>query len=81
MSKRQQHIYNLPVVVEQDKDGFFAFAPGLQGCYTQGDTHEEAIANLREAIQAHLLDRLSTKEEILSASDSVVSVSSLRVAI
>jgi predicted RNase H-like HicB family nuclease len=28
----------LPVVIEKDADGYFAYCPQLQGCYTQGDT-------------------------------------------
>jgi predicted RNase H-like HicB family nuclease len=39
--------YRLSVIVEKDKDGYFAFAPDLQGCYSQGDSYEEAIENIR----------------------------------
>jgi hypothetical protein len=38
------------VVIEKDKDGYFAFCPELQGCYTQGDTYEEAQENVEDAI-------------------------------
>ncbi len=30
--------YKFSVVFEKDKDGYFAFCPELQGCYTQGET-------------------------------------------
>ncbi len=30
--------YKFSVVIEKDRDGYFAFCPELQGCYTQGDT-------------------------------------------
>lgn len=56
--------YNFPIVIEQDDDGFFAFCPELQGCYSQGDTHEEALKNIKDAIQLHLADRTSSHEEI-----------------
>jgi predicted RNase H-like HicB family nuclease len=46
------------VVVEKDEDGYFAYCPQLQGCYTQGDTYEEAIINIRDAIKLHIEDRL-----------------------
>ena len=49
--------YTFPVVIEKDEDGYFAYCPTLQGCYTQGDTYEEALANIRDAIQLHLTDR------------------------
>ena len=48
--------YTFPVVIEKDEDGYFAYCPTLQGCYTQGDTYEEALANIRDAIQLHLTD-------------------------
>ena len=44
-----------PVVIEQDEDGvFIAICPVLQGCHSYGYTVEEAIANIREAIEADL---------------------------
>lgn len=44
-----------PVVIEQDEDGvFIAVCPVLQGCHSYGYTIEEAIANIREAIEVHL---------------------------
>jgi predicted RNase H-like HicB family nuclease len=42
-----------PVLLEQDEDGYFASCPKLQGCYTQGDTYEEALKNIQDAILLH----------------------------
>lgn len=44
------------VVVEPDFEsgGFVVSCPGLPGCHSQGETYEEALANIREAIQAYL---------------------------
>jgi hypothetical protein len=39
--------YTLPVVIEKDEYGYFAMCPALQGCYSQGDTYEEAIKYTR----------------------------------
>jgi predicted RNase H-like HicB family nuclease len=45
----------LKVVIEPGEDsGFIAHAPALKGCWSQGATREEAIANIREAIEAWL---------------------------
>jgi predicted RNase H-like HicB family nuclease len=55
-----------PVIVEKDEDGYFAYCPLLQGCYTQGDTYEKAIDNLRDAIQLHIKDRLADHEPLPS---------------
>ena len=50
--------YRFSVVIEKDKDGYFAFCPELQGCYTQGDTYEEALENVEDAISLHVKDIL-----------------------
>jgi predicted RNase H-like HicB family nuclease len=40
------------------------FAPDLQGCYIQGNTYEEALENIRDAISLHAEDRLDSGEEV-----------------
>jgi predicted RNase H-like HicB family nuclease len=43
------------VILEPEEGGgYHAFCPALRGCHTQGDSLEEALANIREAIQAYL---------------------------
>ena len=43
------------VLIEQDEDGVYvAEAPSLPGCISQGQTREEAVENIREAIAAYL---------------------------
>ena len=45
----------LKVIVEPGEDsGFIARVPALKGCWSQGKTREEALANAREAIEAWL---------------------------
>ncbi len=56
--------YRFSVVIEKDSDGYFAFCPELQGCYTQGDTYEEVLKNIEDAIQLHIEDRKENGEEI-----------------
>lgn len=51
--------YVFPIVVEKDKDGYYVFCPTLQGCYTQGDSYEEALTNIGDAIRLHIEDRLA----------------------
>jgi len=44
--------YTVQVIIEQDEDGkYIASCPSLQGCYTQGDTFEEAIENIKDVIR------------------------------
>ena len=42
------------VVIEKDDSGFYAWCPELKGCQSQGSTLEEAIANIKEAIELYL---------------------------
>ncbi len=43
------------VSISQDEDGIFcASVPSLIGCVSQGETKEEAIANIKEAIALHI---------------------------
>jgi predicted RNase H-like HicB family nuclease len=60
-------VYKFSVVVERDINGYFAFCPELQGCYTQGDTYEEVIENIKDAIRLHIEDRIESGEEIPQA--------------
>lgn len=74
-------IYNFPVVVERDADGYFIFCPEIQGCYSQGDTYEDAIRNIKDAIKLHLEDikAAGVRRGLFSRSDSV-SLSMVEVA-
>ncbi|HEX7575906.1 MAG TPA: type II toxin-antitoxin system HicB family antitoxin [Candidatus Methanoperedens sp.] len=47
---------HLKVVLEEDEEagGFVVSCPSLPGCFSQGDTKEEALENIKEAIQACL---------------------------
>lgn len=56
-------IYKFSVVIEKDSDGYFASCPELQGCYTQGDTYEEVLENIKDAIRLHIEDRIESGEE------------------
>jgi predicted RNase H-like HicB family nuclease len=49
----------LPIVIEGDSDGYFVSCPGLQGCYSQGKTYEEAVENIKDAIRLHIEDRIA----------------------
>jgi len=67
------------VVIERDMDGYFALCPGLQGCYTQGDTYEEVLENIKDAIRLHIEDRIENGEEIPQAES--VSLTMMEVAV
>ena len=60
-----------PIIVEKDEDGFYvAINPSLSGCYSQGKTLDEALANVREAT-ALCLESLSVSEADAASSTDV----------
>ena len=42
------------VLIEKDEHGFYAWCPELKGYQSQGATIEDALANIREAIELYL---------------------------
>ena len=53
------------VVLEQEEDGgFVVSAPALPGCVTQGDTREEALLNIQEAIGLYIEDCIEVGDPI-----------------
>ncbi len=57
--------YNLTVIIPKDEDGnFLAICPALQGCYTDGETLEEALGMIKDAIKLHIEYRLENGESI-----------------
>ena len=54
----------LHVVIEQDETGYYvAEVPALPGCLSQGKTREEALANIKEAIEGWL-EVMESKREL-----------------
>ncbi len=72
-------IYKFSVVIEKDSDGYFASCPELQGCYSQGDTYEEVLENIKDAIRLHIEDRIEGGEEIPQSES--VSLTMMEVAV
>jgi antitoxin HicB len=47
--------YIYPIEVEQEEDGrWSAVVPSLPGCATRGQTQQEAVKALQEAIEAYI---------------------------
>jgi predicted RNase H-like HicB family nuclease len=42
------------VLIEKDEHGYYAWCPELKGCQSHGATVEDALANIREAIELYL---------------------------
>lgn len=54
------------VIFQKEKEGGYSvWAPSLPGCASQGETFEEALENIKEAIALYLEDKTDDKEEIV----------------
>jgi predicted RNase H-like HicB family nuclease len=62
------------VVIEKDGFGYYAYSPELEGCQTQGDSFEEVMANIKEAIELYL-ETLSEEEKQAALSKEILTTS------
>jgi predicted RNase H-like HicB family nuclease len=61
------------VILEPDPDGgYIAVVPAFPGCYSQGDTIDEALANAREAIALTIEDMEATGEPLPDPSGELI---------
>ncbi|MFZ5996908.1 MAG: type II toxin-antitoxin system HicB family antitoxin [Nitrospirota bacterium] len=63
--------YKVSIVIEKDENGYYAFSPEFEGCQSQGDSLEEVIANIKEAIELYL-ETLSEDEIKASLSKEIL---------
>jgi predicted RNase H-like HicB family nuclease len=55
MDNNNKQIHNYTVLLEKESDGgYHVFCPVLKGCHSQGDSFEEAIENITEAIELYI---------------------------
>jgi len=57
---------------DEESGGYVVTCPSIPGCYSQGDTVDEAIANIKEAILLCLEDMESQNQEIHDSSKTLV---------
>jgi len=69
--------YKVNVIIEKDENGYYAYCPELEGCQTQGDSLEEVLANIKEAIELYL--ETLTEEEIRTYLSKEILTTSLEV--
>lgn len=72
MPNHSKQIYNYTVLLEKESDGgYHAFCPALKGCHSQGDSFEEAIANITEAIELYI-ESLKADNQSIPKEDLIV---------
>jgi predicted RNase H-like HicB family nuclease len=65
MAESSKQIYNYTILLEKEADGgYHAFCPILKGCHSQGDTFEEAVQNITEAIELYLESLIADNQPI-----------------
>jgi len=65
MDNSRKQIYNYTVLLEKEPDGgYHAFCPLLKGCHSQGNSVEEAIANITEAIELYIESLIADNQPI-----------------
>ncbi|HVA80497.1 MAG TPA: type II toxin-antitoxin system HicB family antitoxin [Candidatus Binataceae bacterium] len=60
------------IVHEAEEGGFWAEVPSIPGCATQGDTFEELLKNLYEAVEGCLAVEVSTPKA--ASNDRIVEI-------
>lgn len=53
------------IALEKSEEGYGASVPGLPGCWSQGATEQEALANIQDAIREYL----AAREELLRGAE------------
>jgi predicted RNase H-like HicB family nuclease len=72
MAESPKQIYTYTVLLEKELDGgYHAFCPMLKGCHSQGDTVEEAIQNMTEAIELYI-ESLMADNQLIPKEDLIV---------
>ena len=59
----------------QSNDTYFAVCPEINGCFTQGDTYEQAVSNLKDLVEVTVKEELTADEigEILLSKSKIFS--------
>jgi predicted RNase H-like HicB family nuclease len=68
------------VIIEKDNYGYYAFCPELKGCHSQGDSFDEVIENIKEAIQLYLETLSSDEREDYLSKEILTTSLEVRVA-
>ncbi|MBL8117256.1 MAG: type II toxin-antitoxin system HicB family antitoxin [Anaerolineae bacterium] len=52
------------ILIPDETGGYVVEVPSLPGCYSQGETEAEAMANIKEAIELHIEDLIAAGEAV-----------------
>ena len=73
--RHQTIIMNFKVVLQEaEEGGYIVSCPALPGCHSQGDSMEEALKNIKEAIVGCLESLAEERTKLLSYSGKIMEV-------
>lgn len=70
---KKTHQYTAVFEPDRESGGYTAFIPALPGCVSEGDTFEEAQANIREAAELYLDTMKLQSRKVAAKADLVIS--------
>ena len=62
------------VIIEKDEFGYYAYCPELKGCHTQGDTLDEVLKNIKEAVELYV-ETLEEEEKRILLNKEILTTS------
>nr|VFJ92784.1 MAG: Predicted nuclease of the RNAse H fold, HicB family [Candidatus Kentron sp. LFY]VFK06259.1 MAG: Predicted nuclease of the RNAse H fold, HicB family [Candidatus Kentron sp. LPFa]VFK41895.1 MAG: Predicted nuclease of the RNAse H fold, HicB family [Candidatus Kentron sp. SD]VFK63672.1 MAG: Predicted nuclease of the RNAse H fold, HicB family [Candidatus Kentron sp. UNK]VFK25409.1 MAG: Predicted nuclease of the RNAse H fold, HicB family [Candidatus Kentron sp. LPFa] len=68
------------VVIEKDEVGYYAFCPGMKGCHTQGESLDEVMVNIKEAMELYAETLSSEEREYLLSKEILTTALEVNVA-
>jgi len=65
--------YYYKIIIEpQEEGGYTAYVPKLPGCVSEGETYNETVENIKEAIELYL-ETLKERNEVIITDDTHIS--------
>ena len=57
-------IFNYTIILEREEDGDTMLLPALPGCHTQGDSYDEVLEDIEDAVKLYIESLKAHKEPI-----------------
>jgi predicted RNase H-like HicB family nuclease len=80
MHRRRLVSRKVSIVIEHDSHGYYAYAPELPGCHSQGRSLEEVVERVKEAIELYLETLTSEERDELSSKEILTTSVEVRFA-
>jgi len=72
--------YKVSIIIEKDEYGYYAFCPELEGCQSQGDSLDEVIDNIKEAIELYLETLAADERNVYLSKEILTTTLEVKVA-